>query len=123
MPFDLEATLHRFEPTDEGLIQEVIVENPDDSEQISLVRKHLTEEAARFSDGDWGDPAAIHGDEMPGLAELEARADALEIRMEELPDGARMIYATDDPELVDALHRWGAAQVADHGDHAEHVSP
>jgi glycosyltransferase involved in cell wall biosynthesis len=29
--------------------------------------------------------------------------------------------STDEPRLVDALHRWGEAQVTDHGDHAEHV--
>jgi hypothetical protein len=41
------------------------------------------------------------------------------IELEELPDGARVIYTTDDPALVDALHRWGEAQVTDHGEHAE----
>jgi hypothetical protein len=119
MPFDLDATTHRFEPIEDGLLQTVVADDPNDGEQLSLIREHLAAEAERFADGDYGDPASIHGEDMPGLAELAAGAGAIVIELEELPDGARVIYTTDDPALVDALHRWGEAQITDHGDHAE----
>lgn len=121
MPFDLDATTHRFEPVDSGLVQTVVADDAGDAEQVALVREHLTHEAERFAAGDFADPASIHGDDMPGLAELEAGADRIAVDYAEVPAGARLTYTADDPELVDALHRWGEAQVMDHGDHAEHV--
>lgn len=120
MPFDLEATTHRFESTDTGLIQTVTADDPADSEQVGLIREHLEEEAARFAQGDLDDPAAIHGEDMPGLAELRAGAAEIDIQLEHLDDGALLTYTTSDPTLIEALHRWGQAQVSDHGDHAEH---
>lgn len=119
MPFDLEATTHRFEPTDGGLVQTVVADDPGDDEQVGLVQEHLVGEAERFRDGDYRDPAAVHGPSMPGLAELEAGADAITIEYQPLDDGARLTFGSDDPALVDALHRWGEAQMSDHGRHAE----
>ena len=70
MPFDLEATTHRFDPHVDGLTQMVVVDDPTDTEQLSLVREHLRHEADQFAVGDFDDPAHIHGDAMPGLADL-----------------------------------------------------
>jgi hypothetical protein len=88
---------------------------------VALVREHLGDEAERFAAGDFDDPAAIHGDEMPGLAELEAGHAGIDVRYAEIPAGGRISYTTDDPDLVAALHAWGEAQVSDHGAHAEHA--
>lgn len=121
MPFDLDATTHVFEPRDDGLVQRVTADDPDDAEQVALVREHLADEAERFAAGDLDDPAAIHGDEMPGLAELEAGHAGIDVRYAEIPAGGRISYTTDDPDLVAALHAWGDAQVSDHGAHAEHA--
>lgn len=119
MPFELDATTHRFDPTDDGLVETVVADDPDDAEQVELVQDHLIQEAKRFRDGDYGDPAAIHGDDMPGLATLEDRAADIDITLDLVADGARLTFITDDHAVVDALHRWGEAQVADHGQHAE----
>jgi hypothetical protein len=123
MPFDLDATTHRFEPTGRGLTQTVVADDPTDSVQVDLIRDHLRGEADRFARGDFGDPTAIHGEDMPGLAELEAGADSVAITFDTLSDGARLTFTADDPDLVDALHRWGDAQTTDHGAHAEHPGP
>ncbi|HEX6424879.1 MAG TPA: hypothetical protein VFZ79_15455 [Acidimicrobiales bacterium] len=120
MPFDLDATTHVFEPRDDGLVQHVVVDDPGDAEQVALVREHLTGEVERFAAGDFGDPAAIHGHDMPGLAELEGGHEEIDVRYAEMPEGGRIDYTTDDPDLVAALHAWGEAQVSDHGAHAEH---
>jgi hypothetical protein len=120
MPFDLDATTHRFEPRETGLIQMVTADDPQDGKQIALIREHLEEEASRFAAGDFDDPAAIHGDDMPGLTTLRDGAAEIDIQLEQLDDGARLVYTTDDPRLVEALHQWAQAQVSDHGDHAEH---
>ncbi|NEC88014.1 aspartate carbamoyltransferase [Streptomyces sp. SID12501] len=119
MPFDLEATTHHFTPTKAGGIQDVVADQPDDAKQIDLIRTHLQQEAKAFGKGDFGDPAQIHGDSMPGLAELEEGYKRIEVRYRERSDGASLTYTTEEPALVDALHDWFEAQLSDHGDHAE----
>ncbi|WNZ09873.1 aspartate carbamoyltransferase [Streptomyces sp. 11x1] len=119
MPFDLEATTHHFTPSETGGVQDVVADRPDDTEQVNLIRTHLQQEAEAFGQGDFGDPSQIHGDSMPGLAELEDGYERVEVRYRERPDGATLTYTTDEPTLVDALHDWFEAQLSDHGDHAE----
>ncbi|MEZ4859893.1 MAG: hypothetical protein R3C14_01225 [Caldilineaceae bacterium] len=118
MPFDLNATTHIFEKTAEGGIQQVIADDPNDTAQIALIRTHLTEEAARFQQGNFHDPAQIHGMDMAGLHALMMGAEKITITYSELPDGAQITYITTDTALVDAIHAWFDAQVADHGPHA-----
>lgn len=118
MPFDLERTTHVFEATGSGGVEKVTVDEPADNEQISLIRGHLREEASKFARGDFSEPAEIHGENMPGLRELEARSERIEFRYAELPNGAQIEYAAEDPALVSALHRWFEAQLSDHGEHA-----
>jgi hypothetical protein len=119
MPFDLDKTTHRFIPTDGGLLEEVVADHPDDASQITLIRQHLAAEAERFRAGDFSDPARIHGQDMPGLAELSAGAAKITIAYADLPAGASLTFRTAEPALVQALHGWGRAQVSDHGSHAD----
>lgn len=119
MPFDLEETTHHFTPTRTGGVQDVVADQPDDAQQVSLIRTHLQQEAKAFGQGDFGDPVQIHGDDMPGLTELQDGYKGIEVRYRERPDGATLTYTTDEPALVDALHDWFEAQLGDHGDHAE----
>lgn len=120
MPFDLDRTTHVFTPTPAGGAQRVVADDPRDRRQIRLIREHLTKEAGRFRAGDFDDPAAIHGDVMPGLAGLRASYTKVEVRYAERPDGAEIVYTSRDAIAVDALHAWFQAQVSDHGEHAEH---
>ena len=119
MPFDLEETTHVFEKTQTGGVQEVVADDPADEKEISLIKGHLEEEAAAFRRGDYSDPSSIHGQDMPGLKQLEAGHEKVEVRYSELPDGARIEFSTEDPASVRALHRWFDAQLSDHGGDAE----
>lgn len=118
MPFDLDRTTHIFEKRDDGGLQQVISDDGDSAE-IALIREHLTEEATNFSNGDFHDPAMIHGDDMAGLHELTTGADRIDIQYSDLPDGAQILYTTNDPALIEAIHAWFDQQVSDHGSHAE----
>lgn len=118
MPFDLERTTHIFQKLENGGLQQVVADDPDDTEQIALIRAHLAEEAERFQQGDFHDPAMIHGEDMAGLHELMMGAERIAIDYSELPDGAQILYTTEDRALVSAIHAWFDMQVADHGDHA-----
>ena len=120
MPFDLEATTHQFTKSPTGGRQTVVADEPGNQAEIAAIRQHLKKEEAAFQAGDFSDPASIHGEDMPGLAILEANGDALDIRYVEILDGAAVDFVTADAQLAEALHDWFDAQVIDHGDHAEH---
>lgn len=115
MPFDISKTLHIFEMTVDGGIQQVVLRDTKDDNQLSLIRRHLKEEAVRFSEGDYSDPMSIHGNEMPGIKELEVSASKIKITYQELPDGAQISYKTPDIRLITAIHSWFGAQLSDHG--------
>jgi hypothetical protein len=116
MPFDLKQTQHIFTETDAGGVQQVIVRDPKNGRQIDLIRQHLTKISQEFSHGDFSNPAKIHGQDMPGLAELRnAQPGQLHVAYKELDNGAEITYSAEDPGLIVAIHRWFDAQLADHG--------
>lgn len=118
MPFDLEQTTHLFQPLNDGGVQRVTAKDQKNDQQIRLIRTHLEEEAARFGHGDFSDPKKIHGDDMPGVAELSRGAARIRVNYTELPNGAEIRYATTDTALIAAIHQWFHAQLHDHGHHA-----
>lgn len=119
MPFDLEKTLHIFTKTSRGGLQQVVAKDAADSQQIGLIRRHLSQIARDFRDGNFSAPTRIHGEAMPGLADLKA-AQPGQIRIEyrERADGAQISYSTASPRLVGAIHQWFDAQLRDHARHA-----
>ena len=114
MPFDLDKTTHTFEKLPTGGVQTVAAIDPDDAEQVALIREHLLSEAESFRRGDYSDPAEIHGMDMPGLDELRAGYREIGVDYTELDDGARLVYTTSDDTLVEALHAWFDRQTMDH---------
>lgn len=120
MPFDLDATTHVFSKSGRGGVQQVKVIEAGDTDNITLIRSHLKNEQVRFSQGEFSDPAYLHGADMAGLAALQEAAAAghLEVRYRSLPDGAELVYVAAQADVVAALHSWFEAQVADHEEHA-----
>jgi hypothetical protein len=118
MPFDLEQTMHVFQSLEDGGLQAVTAKDPANREQIALIQAHLKAEADKFRRGDFSDPATIHGQDMPGLAALQAGAGQIDVHYTPLPDGGQIRYTTTEPALVHAIHQWFTAQRADHGRHA-----
>ena len=119
MPFDLERTLHFFNKTKDGGVQQVIAKQVEDKSQVDLIRSHLRKIAHDFSLANFSDPEKIHGMDMPGLSALRnAKTNAISIQYRELSDGAEITYKTDNPELISAIHQWFDAQLRDHGRHA-----
>jgi hypothetical protein len=115
MPFSLDKTIHIFTKTADGGEQSVIIRNPSDSSELGLIRNHLREIADEFADGNFNDPSAIHGLEMPGLKTLQGKPEGFTIKFVNLSEGAKLIYRSTDPIIIKALHNWFDAQVIDHG--------
>lgn len=116
MPFSLAATQHVFTKTAQGGTQRVVARDPRDTAQVKLVREHLHGIEGEFRRGDFSGPAHIHGEDMPGLAELKAAGPgAVAISYRDVRGGAELAYRTHDPRLVAAIHSWFDAQLSDHG--------
>jgi hypothetical protein len=115
MPFDISKTVHIFKMTESGGVQRVIAKDPNATDQIALIQQHLQHEAERFQHGDYGDPAMLHGADMPGLKELHAGASRIKISYAALPTGGQITFETTDLHLLTALHRWFGAQLSEHG--------
>jgi hypothetical protein len=113
MPFDQSQAMHMFLPSETGGVIEIVVHDLNPT-QIALVRAHLLQEAAKFAQGDYSDPAYIHGKSMPGLVQLESGASHMSIHYFETPSGAAITLGSTDQTLISAIHEWLAAQQSDH---------
>lgn len=116
MPFDLKATTHIFTSTDTGGAQSVVAKYPNDLVEVDLVRKHLKDIQTQFKNGDFSGPSHIHGQDMPGVAQIKAaKRGQIKMIYTNVPGGAMVTYSTSVPGLVKALHAWFDAQLSDHG--------
>ncbi len=115
MPFDISKSVHIFKMTESGGVQKVIAKDPGATDQIALIRHHLQHEAERFQQGDYSDPAKLHGADMPGLKDLQSGASRIKVSYSALPSGAEITFETTDLHLLTALHRWFGAQLSEHG--------
>lgn len=116
MPFDLAATTHFFSKTAQGGVQQVVAQQATDTRQVQSARSHLREIRAQFLKGDYSGPAHIHGQDMPGLSELQAaRPGQIAIDYKDIRGGGQLTYKTANANLVTALHQWFDAQLMDHG--------
>lgn len=94
----------------------MVAKKSSDTTQVKLVRKHLQEIREQFLKGDFSGPSHIHGQDMPGLAELkEATPGQIVIAYKDVKGGAELSYKTADAGLVAALHKRFDARLSDHG--------
>jgi len=116
MGFDLARTIHLFQMTEDGGVQQVIVRGDAvDADLVGHIQHHLSMEAGAFQSGDFSDPAKLHGQSMPGLRELQANAPKIEVTYKPLPNGAEIRFRSSDIHLITAVHRWFGAQLSEHG--------
>jgi len=115
MPFDMAKTLHIFKMTETGGIQQVVVRDAQDTEQVVMIRQHLRHEAEQFRQGNFSDPAQLHGAGMPGLSELQANPAAMNVTYVDIPEGGQISFLTEDIHTLTAIHRWFGAQLSEHG--------
>lgn len=118
MPFSLDRTVHSFVEAEDGGVQTVVVRDSVDSTDVALIRGHLRKIAVEFEQGRFEDPATVHGSDMAGLRTLSANPRKFTVTYEDTAGGAQITYRSSYPAIVEALHQWFAAQLADHGSDA-----
>ena len=119
MPFDMNKVTHYFIKTNNGGVLRIKAKDPADTLQISLIRQHLHKEGILFSKADFKDPKTLHGMHMPGLKTLSGAKGKFTVNYQQLPDGAKLTFASKDAAVIDALHVWFDAQLRDHGSDAK----
>ncbi|MBN0989445.1 hypothetical protein [Amphritea pacifica] len=115
MPFTMSETMHVFTMTEFGGVQKVVAKDAAAHDQIAMIQQHLRHEAERFQQGDYSDPAMLHGAMMPGLKELQAGSAGIAVTYSPLTTGAQIRFETTDLHLLTAIHRWFGAQLSEHG--------
>ena len=118
MPFSLDKTTHYFSKTENGGVEEVSVKSESEGGEIELIRAHLKEISLDFTKGDYSKVKYIHGGSMPGIKVLEKNFRDVEIIYSESAKGARIEYKSNRKEIINAIHNWFDAQLADHGNDA-----
>ena len=98
-----------FIPTPYGGFEDAVVITPN-AAAIKALQAQTRKRAAAFARGDFVDPTNPHGDLVPGLREMRRQWNKMHVRYENLPNGARIRYSTNDAVMVEALHQWFVAR-------------
>ncbi len=115
MPFDMSKVTHYFLDMKSGGVLKIKAKDSKDTTQINLIREHLQKEHDLFSNGNFSDPKALHGKNMPGTGILSKSKEKFKVNYKVLSDGAQLTFISEDQAVIKAFHEWFAAQLRDHG--------
>lgn len=113
MGVDQYTSTHRFDALPDGGRIELQRDNGD-ARDVATIRAHLRAIADAFARGDFGTPAAVHAQEVPGTAVMAARRAAIRYAYRDLPRGGEVRITTSDPRALEAIHAFMAFQRGDH---------
>lgn len=113
MGVDQYTSTHRFDALPDGGRIE-LQRDTDDAEGVATIRAHLRSIADAFSRGEFGTPAFVHGQAVPGTEVMAARRAAIRYEYRDLPRGGEVRITTADARAVAAIHDFMAFQRGDH---------
>lgn len=113
MGVDQYTSTHLFDDLPDGARIE-LQRNEDDPAGVAQIREHLQHIARAFAAGDFSDPAAVHGHEMPGTEVMAEKKELITYSYAPLPRGGEVRITTSDPDALRAIHRFTAAQRGEH---------
>jgi len=121
MGVDQYTSTHRFDDLPDGGRIE-LQRGEDDPAGVEQIRQHLQHIAQAFAAGDFSDPTAVHGHEMPGTGVMAQRSELITYSFTPLPRGGEVRITTEDPDALRAIHSFMAAQRGEHraGGHTQH---
>lgn len=116
LPYAVDQALEGFARTANGGIMQIVAKSTNDSQQIKLMQQYLRQTAEEYSNGDFSSTERFHGADMPGLAQMKAaKAGEIKYQYKALNNGGQIVFSTEDPQLLNALHAWIDAQIKEHG--------
>jgi hypothetical protein len=113
MGVDQYTSIHRFDAlADGGRIE--LQRDRDDSAGAATIRSHMRDIARAFASGDFGTPATVHLETVPGADVMRARRRHIRYEPIDLPRGGALRIRSSDPAAVTAIHRFLAFQRTEH---------
>ena len=114
MGFDQDATTHHFLLTDTGGVIQVEAKRPDDRVNREAIQTHLRTIAAEFGRADFEAPFKTHGEEPPGVEQMQVLKDAIRYRYEDYGNGGRVYIVGGTKAASDAIHQFLRYQIREH---------
>jgi hypothetical protein len=114
MGFSQTATVHHFLLTADGGVIQVEVRDASDSESRGLVRRHLSQIARAFAEGDFTTPALVHERVPPGADAMRRLKSEITYTYEETEAGARVRISTGNADALAAVRDFLRFQIEDH---------
>ncbi len=113
MGVDQYTSTHRFDALPDGGRIE-LQRDGDDPEGVATIRAHLRAIAGAFARDDFGTPAVVHAQPVPGTEVMAARRANIRYEYRDLPRGGEVRITTADAEALRAIHAFMAFQRGDH---------
>ncbi len=112
--FSHEVSRHSFRLFATGGAIELHADHADDAKTIAAIRTHLRSVAMSFEAADYSNSLFVHGHAGDGLDTMKRMKSDIHYRFEEVPDGARVLIVTTNPEALGAVHQFLKFQVVEH---------
>jgi hypothetical protein len=114
MGFPHDKTTHHFRLYKDGGAIEVVVNDPQDSENIEAIRMHLGHITKMFAGGDFSIPMFVHDQVPPGAAVMKEKRAEIRYSFEAVPEGGRVRIRATNAEALKAIHEFLRFQIKDH---------
>ena len=116
LPYAVDRATEGFAKTKYGGIMQIVAKSANDTKQIKLMQQYLRQTAEEYRKRDFSSTERFHGTDMPGLAQMKsAKTNEIKYEYKELTNGGQILFSTENPELLNALHAWLDAQIKEHG--------
>jgi hypothetical protein len=101
------------------------VNDSKDSQNLEVIRSHLTHIVTMFSNGEFSIPMFVHGQIPPGVPVMKEKRAEIFFSFEELPAGGRVRIKTTNSDALKAIHEFLRFQIDDHhtGDTTDYRDP
>jgi hypothetical protein len=113
MGVDQYASVHHFDDLANGG-RIALQMKADDSLSTAQIRTHLKLIQHAFEAGDFSTPEFVHMREMPGTAVMTQHRSHIKYTYADLPRGGEIRISTSDPDALEAIREFMAAQRGDH---------
>ncbi|MCU1283880.1 MAG: hypothetical protein JWO13_230 [Acidobacteriales bacterium] len=114
MGFSHTATTHHFRVLEKGGAIEAVVNDPNDSANLTAIRGHMQHIAKMFAAGNFDTPMFIHGRVPPGVPTMKKLGSQIDYSYEETEKGARIRITTANATALKSIHEFLRFQISDH---------